>query len=604
MALFYPKLNDLKDRFYSPTNEEYEFLNKLKSLDDSYLIFFKPFINGDRPNIVICKSDSGLLLLELNVWDLNDYFISARGAWHFKKDTNFSVLSPFQQLSGFLKNLYNLFIEEFQSLNYFNSSNVPYIKLYTLFNKTQHSSLLAFLDAKVSDKFYDSFKAELSSQYFSGYDNFNINDIVKLFKKDSHFEKVIFPQIIRFLNPPFHPSTEGRQDYNLSKIQEQLSQSFNVQRKIKGFAGSGKTLVLARRAINALIRTKKPVLILTYNITLVNYIRDKIQSFKVDFDPKDFEVINFHQFFNSQALNYKLKVHSLRAYSDTNYFDSIAYAIKKYSTILIDEGQDFQYVWFELLKKYFLAENSEYVIFADEKQNIFKRKLESKKPKTNIIGAWDQKLNKSYRLTTKIAELAKAYQIHFYSKDYEIDEIEYADDTPRLGFEPIEYYFLEGNASTQNIFEIIQEYLVRRVIHPNDVCILSERISLLRELEDKFIDELKQNTITTFESLSIFSNLKVKYNNNIPKDILESHRRSKKIKFIMNPGYTKLSTIHSFKGWEINTLVLVIYEPDNKALALNELVYTALTRCRNNLLIINLGLKKFDTFFTKYLSNK
>ncbi len=602
MAIFSPPYNVLQDRFYSPSSAEYSFLEKLQKLDDSYNIFYKPFINGDRPAIIICKQDSGLVLVEVNTWDLRDYFISSRGDWHYKYDHKHSVFSPFQRLSGYIKNIFNLFIEDFRLQNFSKPSSVPYFKLLTYFHNATDAELKKFLDPELEDRFYNKYATELASQNYFGNDNFSLEQISKLFSKHQHFEKTIYPLIIRFLNPPFHPHTEGTQDYTFTKIQDQLSQSASVHRKIKGFAGSGKTLVLAKRAVNALKRTKKPVLILTYNITIVNYIREKIDSFKEDFERVNFEVINYHQFFNSHAFNLGIKVRSLSAYSNINYFDYVSKHIIKYDTILIDEGQDFEYNWFEIIKKYFLANDSEYVIFADEKQNIFKRKLENKKPKTNIVGAWDQKLNKSFRLTTKIAELAKAYQVYFYSKDYEIDEIEVQSETPQLGFEPIQYIMFSKDEYVENIFQSVKTYLSHHNIHPNDVCILCERISLLRQLNDLIQSDLHEKSITTFESSAVYNLLLAEFKKRIPKEVLDDVRRSKKINFIMNPGYTKLSTIHSFKGWEINTLVLVIYEPDDKSLALNELVYTALTRCRNNLLVINLGIKKFDTFFSNYIN--
>lgn len=66
----------------------------------------------------------------------------------------------------------------------------------------------------------------------------------------------------------------------------------------------------------------------------------------------------------------------------------------------------------------------------------------------------------------------------------------------------------------------------------------------------------------------------------------------------MNSGTTKLSTIHSFKGWEIATLFLLV-ENDNGVeheFTTDELIYTAITRCRQNLIIINIGNKRYDNF--------
>ena len=69
----------------------------------------------------------------------------------------------------------------------------------------------------------------------------------------------------------------------------------------------------------------------------------------------------------------------------------------------------------------------------------------------------------------------------------------------------------------------------------------------------------------------------------------------------MNSAGLKLSTINSFKGWEINTLFLIIdgeskYETSEK-------IYTALTRCRSRLIILNLNHKSYDDFFLKNIKN-
>ena len=74
-----------------------------------------------------------------------------------------------------------------------------------------------------------------------------------------------------------------------------------------GPAGSGKTLILAQRAVNAHKRTSGNILILTYNITLRNYILDKISVVKDGLSRKNFGILNYHNFFNIEANNYGLK---------------------------------------------------------------------------------------------------------------------------------------------------------------------------------------------------------------------------------------------------------------------------------------------------------
>ena len=64
---------------------------------------------------------------------------------------------------------------------------------------------------------------------------------------------------------------------------------------------------------------------------------------------------------------------------------------EKYQTILIDEAQDFKENWFRVIKDKFLEENGNFMLFADEKQNIYSRELDNEKmPKTNIKGAWNK----------------------------------------------------------------------------------------------------------------------------------------------------------------------------------------------------------------------
>jgi superfamily I DNA/RNA helicase len=76
------------------------------------------------------------------------------------------------------------------------------------------------------------------------------------------------------------------------------------------------------------------------------------------------------------------------------------------------------------------------------------------------------------------------------------------------------------------------------------------------------------------------------------------------------PRTVKLATVHSFKGWDINTLFLVVYSDEaftgseaspgvRERISDEELVYTAITRCRHNLFVANLGDRKFHDFFSR-----
>ena len=70
-------------------------------------------------------------------------------------------------------------------------------------------------------------------------------------------------------------------------------------------------------------------------------------------------------------------------------------------------------------------------------------------------------------------------------------------------------------------------------------------------------------------------------------------RDNKKHHFWYDRGTLKLSTIHSFKGWETNTLFLILEEQFNEGsdflTSFEELIYTAITRSKTNLIVLNYG---------------
>jgi superfamily I DNA/RNA helicase len=89
---------------------------------------------------------------------------------------------------------------------------------------------------------------------------------------------------------------------------------------------------------------------------------------------------------------------------------------------------------------------------------------------------------------------------------------------------------------------------------------------------------------------------------------LKQLRRSKRIHFTMDTNFLKLSTIHSYKGWESKTVILVLTPSKDDNLSEDSLVhikeefliYTAITRAKEKLFILNLGNTKYHSFFEKY----
>ena len=478
-----------------------------------------------------------------------------------------------------------------------------------------------------------------------------------------------------------------------SQEQQRIIYSQNKAQKIKGVVGSGKTTTLVARAVEAYKRILKEtdnpkILILTFNITLKNYIHDKLNQVPEEFDWKSFDILNYHSLINSVLNNIGIDIiidniqkEYISAYLDKKYYSNIQLfeenknKIQKYDAILIDEIQDYKYEWFEILKKYILKENGEYILFGDEKQNIYARETEDKKVKTNIPGAFNL-LKECYRSDQKVKELAVLFQKEIYKDKYDIDDFDKKEDT-QLSFEfekhgSINYMFLENTLDLSALYNIIHKSLENKYkdISINDVCVLGFSIENLKEFEayyryhsrertntmfetkeigykinleskkedlytegikllpkhhhplknniallaklltiyelyEKYNDEYHQFDITleneckkakieTQDFLNFIENNRKEYEDlkNSTHQTFETIRKNKKMNFWFNSGTIKISTIHSFKGWECE-LVFLILEPSNSQ-SIDEILYTGITRSKSHLVIINFGNQEYD----------
>lgn len=253
--------------------------------------------------------------------------------------------------------------------------------------------------------------------------------------------------------------------------------SFPEEKKIFGAAGSGKSLVLAKKAINAYEKTSEEVLILHFNITLRNYIKDMI-SRQIRKNMKDeINIIHFHAFLAKLAQKHNINKQCND--NNKNYTSmmigklrAIKHKIRKYKTILIDERQDFELEWFNFIKECVLAENGSFAIFADEKQNIYKRELDhERKLKTNIKGRWNE-FKHSYRFGKNIENISQDFL-----KTFTEQKLELYDKDLDLKYEDF-LYVKNSQLSKKEICEKLEFLIKTHKIHINDITILSNEIQV------------------------------------------------------------------------------------------------------------------------------
>ncbi|MCY6369124.1 AAA family ATPase [Clostridium ganghwense] len=614
MAKLFPSLEEINEKSIEVTEGEKSLLEFLNSeLDNAYEVFFKPNLNGDKPQIVIIKKKYGIIIIGVKDWKLEDYYWNrSRG---FRKKRDFNVFkSPFEQVKEYKNNMYDLHnesllkksIENKEVYNliqcgiYFHNESVAKVKRELFLNRDTE-----YEEVEIIGK--DSLEREIFYEFLTRNHMYGSS-----FNKS--FDDKTYESIKALLQPHIHTRDCGK-SINYSNKQIKLMKSRAGSKKIKGVAGSGKTLMLAQRAVNANIRTKNKILILTYNITLKNYIYEKMNSIREEFNPVDFEINNYHRFIKFQLNNLAIpfKWHcDFDSEELGKYLESAKNRIERYDAIFIDEVQDYKLEWLRIIKKYFLKKNGEYVLFGDEKQNIYMRQLEENRTsQTNVLGAWNV-LDQSFRLSTKLVILAIKFQKEFLASKYNVDEVKTFNIQKTMWDDKgiIEYFYFDS-FELREIFNKIHFIIYKEKIKLSDICIIGSSIKNLKKIDFYIKSERGYETETTFESEEEYNKVKArlinnfentieknKYNKRLKREI-QRIRDSRKYNFKMNSDKIKLTTIHSFKGWEADTLILII---DNTEEMIEEIIYTGITRCVNNLIIINVGNVKYDEFFKELLT--
>jgi hypothetical protein len=111
MAILYPDIDVINSSRVQPEPGEIHILNFLhEKLDDNYEVFFQPFLNGDRPDIIVMRKGFGVIVIEVKDWHLNNYYLDAQRKWRVRHNNSF-IKSPIDQALRYKENLYNLHIE-------------------------------------------------------------------------------------------------------------------------------------------------------------------------------------------------------------------------------------------------------------------------------------------------------------------------------------------------------------------------------------------------------------------------------------------------------------------------------------------------------------
>ena len=230
--------------------------------------------------------------------------------------------------------------------------------------------------------------------------------------------------------------------------QEELARKLGEgHRVIHGVAGSGKTIILQRRARQlAAENPDKPILIICYNIMLASLLRARLTGVP------HLEIHHFHEWCGEMKSSYDIKF-----LFNNNYPEALANAIcnavangqipgGQYHAVLIDEGHDFAEDWLRTLTKMpegADAKEQRLLFLYDDAQNLYfpkRRGLDFSLKSVGIhaLGRRAEILKINYRNSEEICRYADAFRQRFM------------DDTPIVVKDDVDIFTPEEDTTGTN----------------------------------------------------------------------------------------------------------------------------------------------------------
>ena len=579
-------------------------LQNLLAIDD--ILYVDPVVNEVVVDFIIVRPNKGVLIVNLFENDLEDCELLSTSNEIIVNGKE--IQSPLDLIS-LCQTSIKEGIEELLVSTIENAHNHNLIKKVVVFTENNTETVKEFFGVK---------DGHVKFTYFFGNEFVLNTDVSKgLFGKigflynNPSFDDVVIRKLARIISPAWHSYQEGKPGLEPRGVQKALSKSRNTQQKIRGVVGSGKTFVLAMRAINAMKRTGGDVLVLTYNITLANYLKLRLSEIREDFSWGKIDIYPYHQFFRIRASECELHV-GFGSYDDLDFFND-APEHKRYSAIFVDEVQDYTTEWLQIIMKNFLLEpNGEFVVFGDPKQNVFHRPLDKNKDiRLGVIGGtWNRELNNGHRFTNpRLASLATSFQTSFLP-DLPTDSITTeVNDESSFGFQIVSYFDMRDSFTMEGLVQKIIDIIQHDRNGASGFTVIASSRKVLRDIDQSYRRVTGEQTEVSFVATEQLEHLKEIHNVSDEnaakwqyKRDLEAMGRTRKQLFTTDKRCLKLSTIKSFKGWESPSVIVILEEESSSSSTSTlipdpETIYSAITRARENLYVINIGNDSYHDFF-------
>lgn len=584
--IFHPPIEE-HDSFSTPMNAGERQIRDLlnENLDETWHVFVQPHLLNQQPDFMLVSPEHGITIVEVKDWQDGGHKCDVPGVLEVRDTRGDWVRTgedPILQAYNYKRGIAERFLippgannEEVNTL--FNRVKAVLVLPQCPGAKSQVTMKKA---SRLKENYQRSVKV-VGREVFSDH-----RALESLLHGTGIAGQGIEPQSLeRFLNRVAEPEavSDQRRPLKLSAEARRIATNpdRSIVRRVKGPAGSGKTLAIASRAA-ALAGEGKQVLILTFNITLAHYVSDLVgrRTRELGVDRRNVDCIHIHGF----CTNIMQDFGTQDDWEDTNRLDDSADGLiqgaealykagnswlPKYDAIFVDEGQDYKPEWWNFIRHQLRKSSSgELLLAADVSQDLYGRRSwtdEKEMKDAGFSGQWAQ-LQGSYRLPVDYVPIAIEFANSFIEGEVDLPTV--PSDHDGRAASPTERRWINAvGVTNERVGEIVVQEVgrlnsIKNGPHEADIVVLAETHAVGVAVMDQIAS-------AGIRAEHIFT----------PSD--GKDRRRRKTRFYPGVSMLKGSTVHSFKGWESRAIIFVLDET-NVNVDLGRLSYTAITRVKGD----------------------
>jgi hypothetical protein len=573
----------------------------LRYLEDDYHCWVNVPVGPKqrRPDFIVLHPGRGILVLEVKDWKISTIQQMDRFTAEIHTDKGLkTVANPIEQARAYATEITDLLerdplLVQQEKGKYHGHLLLPWGFGVVLTNITRKQFDAAQLDQAIpgdkvicQDEMTETLEAEDFQKSLWKMFTYSFGGVLSLARID-RIRWHLFPELRIQQGSLFESVNDGAdQDQSIAKVlpdmvkimdleQEKLARNLgDGHRIIHGVAGSGKTLILAYRAMYLdKLGLAKPILVLCFNKTLAA----KLKQLLAERGAGDrVHVRHFHGWCKDMCNLYQLDLPGEQG--QPVYERQVAAVIAgcekgrvplaQYAAVLIDEGHDFQAEWFKLLVQMIDPETNSLLLMYDDAQNIYgggkRRAFTWTSVGVNATGR-STILKVNYRNTVEALDFSYKFVSNYIDESSGTDEIPmvHPEFGGRSGTKPEVH---RCNSSTHEL-DHLASWLKKR----SEAGVRFHEMAVLCRFNTQ-VEKLR-------EGLS-------KKGIAVDSDQNDNRRAN-----VFNPSQdtVKILTMHSSKGLEFNSVAIpdLGCMPYSKATPEEEakLLYVALTRSTERMLV-------------------